>query len=146
MARHLQSTVLGFCLAVPALLTGCLADPVCFEDDGFNEPIGVHNSPENFSYCDSLSWDSSTETFVWEANFSRVHIHWDAERSGGSVTVSLFDAQGQERYMVPYKGEKPMRETHSNAGSTPPGEWTVKIEFSRFSGKLGLFIEELESS
>lgn len=126
-------------LLMVVLLAGCVDGQGCVGAQGYTGQMGVCNETNGFSYGKNVSMETSTEEFPWENTMGQGEVHWGANAGMGSVTVTIQDADGTQVY----------RDSHSSTGqkgsstttsSGTPGEWTIRIEFSGYTGQMGLAV------
>jgi hypothetical protein len=126
-------------LLLGLMLAGCLDVQGCVGAQGYTGQSGVCNETNGFSFGKNVSMDSSSEVFTWENTLGRAEVHWGANAGMGSVTVTLEDADGNQVYQDRHASTGQKTTTQTSSPGTP-GDWTVRIEFSGYTGQMGLAI------
>lgn len=106
---------------------------------GEGSQAGVSNQPGAFSYGGQAMAKTSTETYVWQNPAPRAAVNWGGQSMTGSFELVLLDACGQEVYRA---SSSSMRQggTSETTGGGTGGAWTVRLEFTAYSGQMGLSI------
>lgn len=133
-----KHVVLSIVVVIPFALAGCMGAADCTGQQGAGGQSGVCNGTDSFSYGGQMSSETDTETYTWENTNEQARVTWGGQGSSGSVTVSIEDASGQQVYHQSFSGGQSGSSTVTDAGE--PGDWTIRIRFSGFTGQMGLTV------
>lgn len=126
----------------PATAAGCA--PPSNEGDagggqGPGSQGGVSNQPGSFSYGGQTALKTATETYTWTNYSTGAMISWGGQSASGRLELIIEDACGVEVY----RGDATMMSQGGSWGETErgtAGDWTITLEFSAFTGQMGLSI------
>lgn len=116
----------GLVLAVSLMTTaGCVGQEACSVSGG-----GLHCGAQ-------VAHKSGTETYTFNNPSTQAMVNWGSQASSGTLTLHILDAGGRQVYQSSISGASQQGANGQTASGTP-GDWTVKLEYSSFTGQVGL--------
>lgn len=100
---------------------------------------GVSNQPGAFSYGGQTAAKTATETFLWQNPSTGAQVAWGGQGATGTLEVTILDACGAEVFA----GRVDPMSQGGASGATQrgaSGTWTITLEFTAFTGQMGLSV------
>jgi hypothetical protein len=99
----------------------------------------VSNTPGAFSDSGQVAGASGTAEYAWQDASGNAMISWGGQSASGSFVLTLLDACGKQVYQQTFNGAS-QGGGNQNAKPGQPGAWLVRLEYSAFTGQMGLSI------
>jgi hypothetical protein len=101
---------------------------------------GVSNEPGSFSYSGQVAAKSATETFLWKNPSASAQVAWGGQAGTGTLKLTLQDICDRVVYENELSGTTTQTSTTGSTRNGQPGEWLVTLEFTAYTGQMGLSI------
>lgn len=99
----------------------------------------VSNNPGSFSDSGQMVGATGTDEYAWQDASGQAMISWGGQAASGSMKLTLLDACGKSVYSQTFEG---MSQGGGNQNAKPgvAGQWLVRLEFTGFTGQMGLSV------
>lgn len=99
----------------------------------------VSNNAGSFSDSGQVAGATGTAEYAWTDASGRGQISWGGQAGSGSLKLTLLDACGKQVYTHTWSAPS-QGGVQENAQPGTPGKWLVRMEFTAFTGQMGLSI------
>jgi hypothetical protein len=99
----------------------------------------------SFSCGGQLANKSGTESHTWSNPSTKAQVSWGGQAASGSFTLTILDAQGKQVYSRTVSGAGQSGASGSTSTGMP-GDWTVRLTYSDFTGQMGLSVTQAGAS
>jgi hypothetical protein len=128
---RIQSVLLTLMTCLMVLLSSCGDDALApFEPE-------IANVPDNFQFqATKVSRVSLTRDYTWQNSGSMASVDHSSAITGGSASVTIFDADGTQVYTSALKASG----TEDTSVGTS-GAWRIRVVLSSVSGTLNFRVQ-----
>lgn len=101
---------------------------------------GVSNQPGTFTYGGQVAAKTATETFLWENPSAAAQVTWGGQTGTGTLKLTLDDYCDHRVYEKELSGAAGQSGTVETTQAGQAGVWLVTLEFTLYTGQMGLSI------